>query len=197
MKTLYHGTTRENWESIQREGWLGDSHKTVWNCSMREIYFFDMSKADDLLESNILTESKKQDLVDEFHNILINQTFEQAQIAAAVQDFKGTELLVLRFDIPDEFVNDDNSCINTEESSSVDIENMKHSELTGIYVSGNYNPSLRLFYICGLMSDNEYLNMEPFSELEIEAAKIINDAGCYIEDLFCHEWDTELEQVAA
>ena len=56
MATLYHGTTRENWESIQKEGWLGGSHKTVWNCSMAEVYFFDAIKADSTAyESGILT----------------------------------------------------------------------------------------------------------------------------------------------
>lgn len=181
MKTLYHGTTRENWENIQREGWLGDSHKTVWNCSCMEVYFFDASKADDETESDVL----------------VNQTFGQAQIAAAVQNYSGTDLVVLRFEIADEFVDDDCSCENASESSSVGVEDMKHAELTGVYVDTNYNPSLRLFYIANLMANNDYLNLESFSELEIQAAEMINDADCYMEDLFCYEWDTELEQVAA
>ncbi len=179
MATLYHGTTRENWESIQREGWLGDSHKPVWNCSMREIYFNDTSKADG----------------DDCS--LINDTFEQAQIAAAVQNYKGANLVVLRFEIPDEFVEDDSSCPNAEQASAVHPDYMDKAELTGIYNSDQYNPSLRLFYICGLLAGNDFINQEYFTALEIEAAKKLHETDCYLEDLFCHESHTEIEKVAA
>ena len=148
---------------------------------MAEVYFFDASKSYDETENDVL----------------VNQTFQQAQIAAAVQNYRGTELVVLRFEISDEFVGDDFSCENASESSIVDVDDMEHAELTGVYVDTNYNPSLRLFYISNLMMSNEYLNLEGFSELEIQAAKMINDADCYMEELFCHEWDTELEQVVA
>ncbi len=185
MSTLYHGTTRENWNNIQKEGWLGGSHKTVWNCSLAEVYFFDLSKA-----YGGMNDEPEPD-------ILINQTFSQAQIAAAIQNFQGTELVVLRFEVPDEYVTDDYSCENADESVTVDVADMCWAELTGVYVDTNYKSCLRLFYIASLMQSNHYLNLEGFTELELEAAKILAETDCYIEELFNYEWDTELEAVAA
>jgi hypothetical protein len=178
MATLYHGTTLENWEQIKAEGWNGDSRVTVWNCSCNEVYFHDLAKHDDQ--------------GDWLHDAIVGDALSSAQAAAAVQNYMGETLVVLRFEIDDEYIEDDWSCENMNTIASVvQPEDMQHATLTGEYHSDDYNPAMRLFYVCGLIvGNNHYIRTEKFSDLEHRAMEAIAGSGVYIDELHSPEWHT-------
>ena len=127
-RTLFHGTTLANWEKIQREGWNGPSRVTTWYCSCNEIYCWDVDKSD------------CDDYAEDF---CIRQAFESAQTSAAVQNFQGTKLIVIRLEVPDEIVEDDLSCENMEQASVVQPEDIRQEHVTAVYSCDSYSTGLR------------------------------------------------------
>ena len=178
MKTLFHGTTLENYESILKNGFSPRTDKT-WECSDdRTIYFYDMDKDVNGCEDE--TEQRED---------CIRRCFENSQISASIQNFTGSKLVVFEIEIASEYCEDDYSCDNMSDAATcVDIDYLDVSMIKNVYVSEAYNPSLRMFYISPLYN-NEQLNKEVFNDLELQAFEIIANAQCYIEDLMYFDWE--------
>lgn len=183
MKTLFHGTTKQNFDLILQNGFRPEC--MVWNCSDDSVtYFHDLSKSEEPEEE---IECQRQRM--------ITDAFSSAQIAAAVQGFSGSELIVLEVEIEDNYVNDDFSCENMAyRASCVNNEDLNEfGKIVSIHTRNNYNPSLRFFYIAGLVCDNDWINTGELSRLEIEACKVIGKSGFYIDEFM--EFDYETKQL--
>ena len=155
MATLYHGTTLANWEQIQREGWNGPGRKPVWNCSDDScVYGYELNKAD-------ADEENREDWC-------IREAMIQAMTSAAVLGYLGTTMIVLRLEVPDELVHDDDSCPNMGGLASYFFASDFCPEfVTGVFSSDCYLSSLRLLYISNLIKRNEYVIKDFLSEKEI------------------------------
>jgi len=189
MKTLYHGTTLENWESIKANGWGGEV--PVWTCSnLSEIYFYDLDKGFDCIDD-----------LEEREQGHIRRAFESGQIAAALYGCKSEKLVVIRVEIEEHLVEDDLSCENmADTASTVEIEDLdQYGKITAIYQSDDYSEALRFFYISGLYG-RDYFDVSHLSEKEIRALEIIQKSGVFIDELLEIEWETVEEfkaQIAA
>lgn len=173
MKTLFHGTTKANYEQILEKGF--SPRNMVWNCSSdTDVYFYDTDKTNYDGEEE---EYIRQDC--------IRRAFESAQITAAVQGFNGSELIVIEIQIDEEHVEDDYSCENMHHTASVvDVDDLEeHGEVKAVYeAEEGYNPSLRFFYIAHLVRDNNYINTYEFTHLEDKACEVIANSEVYLYD---------------
>ena len=84
---LFHGTTIENAEKIQKEGF--GYNKKVWDCSLAETYFF---------TEDFFWEESSADDFSEMWNFAVTETLDQARIALAVENPKDYRGAVLVFD---------------------------------------------------------------------------------------------------
>jgi len=169
MSRLFHGTTLANWESIQSRthGW-GVEGIANWNCSIPgEVYFHDPSKDAD--------------------SCPINSAFESAQIAAAVQNFSGSTLVVIELEIEECLIGEDLSCENMNDiSSTVDGCDIEPHHVVAVYACECYLPSLRLLYVAGLLSTNDYIAQYEFSELELTVADSLKEI--FLDELMEFDW---------
>lgn len=178
MKTLFHGTTKDNYLNIVANGFNPTNES--WNCSSdTDIYFYDLDKAE-----QDETEYKKDEC--------IRYAFESAQTAASIQGFKGTDLVVLEVEIDNEYAEDDYSCENmADRATQVGIDYLqKYGKVTNVYICNEYNPFLRFFYISFIL-DNQYANTWRFNELETAALQAISECeGMNIEELLEFNWES-------
>ena len=160
MKTLYHGTSYENYLKIKEEG-LKDNSRN-WYCSEGDtIYFYDLDKF-----------KLNEDLEEERE--IISRAFESASLCAAFNNSMSKKLVVFKIEIDESLVKDDYSCENMSSiASCVDIDDLKNIEAT-VIMCEDYKPSLKLFYVNGLR-ENEQAIFENFEEYEREALESIKD----------------------
>jgi len=175
MKTLFHGTTLENWLNIKKEEGFA-SNQTNWNCSgYHETYFYDMDK-----ECN----DEEQ---------CIQAALESANLAASIQNYNGNTLVVLELEVPENLVEDDYSCENMDTIASVvNNDDLDLTMIKKIHIcKTGYLPSLRLYYVSELLKNNQYIETSTFNELELS---IVHQTEFpFIQDL--HEFDYETENV--
>lgn len=156
MKTLFHGATLNNWEGIKQNGFDGTEYN--WYCSdLYETYFYDIDK------------TGEEDNLDWAKNECIRNAFESAQLAAAIQNYMGSTLVVLELLVEDHFCQDDFSCENMSSiATTVQNEDLDLSMITKVHVSDNsYIPSLRLLYCFNLIQNNPHINTSNFSSVEL------------------------------
>lgn len=179
MKTLFHGTTLKNWENIKVNGFYPENK--TWYCSGdREIYFYDLDKS---------PYDEKRDIIYD----CINQAFSSAQIHASVNNYNSTELIVLELQVPENFCEDDFSCENMDNiATCVNIDDLDLSMIKKIHICKNgYLPSLRIFYIGGMIKRNNYqINTNNFLDIELDIIKEIEIP--FIEEIFNFEYETEI-----
>jgi hypothetical protein len=176
MATLFHGTTLENWERIQAEGWNGPSRETVWECSLNEVYFHDAAKTDIYSDD---------DNDEEAFNRCISAAFSSAQCAAAGLNYLGSSLVVIKIEIDDELTDDDWSCENMSDIATVvRPEDIKPEHVKAVYRCDNYCPSLRLVYVCGLIDNYQF--KQNFSDIEVKVMEHMRDM--YIDELLEFDW---------
>ncbi len=186
MKTLFHGTTYDNYLSILENGF--DSSLTgvmTWNCSDDSaMYFYDLDKDVDCCEEE-----------DEIKESCIRRAFENAQITAGIQGFNGNKLVVMELHVDDDLCEDDHSCDNMAESATVvESSDISIEDIKNVYISDDaYNPHLRFFYIASLGGNNQ-LNTGDFDDVELQAFNIIASQEMYIEDLIYFEWEAKYDK---
>ena len=182
-KTLFHGTTYENYLSIIKEG-FNPKDKT-WHCSDEsEIYFFDDTK-----DSNCILD---YGTIKDLHTSLVASAFESAQITAGIQGVLDAKLVVIEIEIDANLTEDDYSCDNMMDIATVvNIDNLEIGMIKNVHIAKNgYNPHLRFFYI-GSLINNKHLNTWNFSDMEEQAMNIIAEKEVYIDDLtLVEEWET-------
>lgn len=176
-KILFHGTTFENYRSIVENGFNPQNQN--WYCSSsRDIYFFDIDKA----ESGDNNDEKRQ--------WCIQSAFESAQLAAATSKSKSEKIIVIEIEINSKYVFDDESCENMASiASCVDIDflNKKLAKVKAVY-EADYNPNLSLFVIAHLTGSNFNINTNKLTSSELKACDIISKSGFYMEKIMEFDW---------
>lgn len=176
-KTVFHGTTYQNYLSIIENGFDKQISTATWDVSDDSmIYLWDLSKCEEY------------DTEEENRNFLIRSAIESAQITAAVNNETDNRLVVLEMEIDDELLEDDWSCENMSYSSCVHESDIDSNNISTVYDSYNYNPSWRLFYLQGLTKNRNIILESFLSDAEIRAIEALNDAQFYFEDILDVEW---------
>lgn len=176
MKTLFHATTKENYERIKKEGFKPQNQ--IWSCSNDEmVYFYDLEKLEDECEGK---------------DGVILRAIESGQITAAIQGSKHPEIYIFEIQIKDIYVEDDYSCENMVDlASEVDYEDLNNfGKVVNVYESKAFNPHLRFFYIANLVETNEYINSFNLSSIEMDACHIIAKSELHIYELFENEFES-------
>lgn len=178
MKTLFHGTTLENWLKIKEEGFAPEQQ--TWNVPcFNETYFYDMDKTSYPEDEDY---SKEE---------CIRQAFDNAQISASVQNFMGNTLVVLELEVDEELVEDDQSCENMDNVASVvNNDDLDLSMIKKVHTCENgYLPSFRLLYVVHLIQNNDYFVTNTFNNIEIEMAEQLNVP--FVDEMHNFEYETE------
>lgn len=172
-QVLYHGTTKEAYESILKEG-FGEG-KTVWNCSDNDVtYFFTEEK---VKKSERLDDEDEE----EIQNRCIERALESAQLTAAFSGSQFQELYVLKIEIDDEEIEiyDDESCPNMKDIASyVENENLKNITFETYVCKTGYNPCMRVFYLQNWYN-HDYADLSCLSDMEEEALEAIQGIEMY------------------
>jgi len=182
MKTLFHGTTFDNYLDIVKNGF--NSYNKIWNCSGDEdVYFYDLDKNDG------------DNMNEKSHNC-IHDAFTNGAISASLNGYNKNSLVVIEYSINREYVYDDYSCQNMNHVASVvnSYDLIKYGTIKNVYIMTTYNPHFRFFYLASIFHNN-YLNTGILNRSELEACEAIsNIEWCSIhEDLYCFEWSTYKE----
>jgi hypothetical protein len=179
--TLYHGTSFENYQSILENGFNGD-RDTIWNCSNDSYtYLWDVKK---------IGKGEQLDKEDAI-NQAIQQAFESARIAAAVQKSHSDKIIVFEIEIDSKFVTDDDSCENMSYASKVYNQDLEEcGKIKNVYYM-EFSPHMILFYLSGLVS-NDYMDLyDNFTQYEINLMEKIGqsqDLSSFWEDIYSEGW---------
>lgn len=133
---VYHGTTRDNANKILA-GKQKDSY--TWTCSDDDMLY--------VWNSKVMLDRGECDNLEECEELCIRYAFESAQITAAMQEKPQEELVVLCFNIEEDFLDEDISCENMDYSSTI---NLKEPEYINHYMktlSCDHNSRLDAFII--------------------------------------------------
>ena len=210
-KTTYcfHGTTLENAQKLARNGWnwaSQDRPDTNWFCSFpNQVYAWcgiwlvrvngDIDDWDKYTEDN----------GDTGNQIAIRFAFENAQIAAAIQDFRGDTLVVLGYKEEYEYEDPnrefeevdltgpwscDYSCENTDGAVQAHVDDLVGRIPDKIIICKGYNPMVR----GGLLPvRNDCFPEERFTELEMKIACSLhnNEETFYLSQELIEPWNWE------
>lgn len=153
MRRLFHGTTKENYQSILENGFNGDlAPSMVWNVSDSSVtYFYDSSKEefDDQEEC-------------------IYRCISNAQITASVHKYLGNEIIVMELEVDDELCEDDESCgpAMVDTATVIDNDYLDVSMIKKVYISDDaYSPFLRLYFLSCV--NHDYLNKDDITSTEL------------------------------
>lgn len=165
-KILFHGTTLENARSILSGG---EKNSYTWIVSNDDLLY--------LWDPYILNaQNDEDDSMNESR--AIQQAFESGQITAASAKTPQDKIVVLRFEIPGEEVDEDFSCQNME--GAFCIESKKAAQYFTNAFSAPHNSRLDAFILSGVI-DRDLFNLETLDENLIEACKAIQKSNAYIE----------------
>lgn len=172
IKTLFHGTTLENYNKIVASN-FGTKETYSWNVSDdNNIYFYDSKKSD--------YDEKEEKIQD-----CINKAFESAQLTASIENVMCSTLVVLELKVPKNLCEDDFSCENMSDvATCVDLDDLDLSMIKRIHTCENgYIPSLRLLYCAGLIKSNNYIKTDNFSKIERDVIEKV-EFGFYNELMY-------------
>jgi len=172
-RTLLHGMSSHAYNELIRLNSFENVLDTTWNCSNGSyLYAYDV---DDFIKG----EDCEKDLV-------INRCFESAAIGSAKFNQIDNKLYVVELEIDADEVDilEDTSCENMSYAFEIDRDEITTANIVNVYVSEDYESSLKLFYLSGLLK-NEYFDID-LSDKEIRAIENIG----YFEELFDFEFKT-------
>jgi len=173
MKRIYyHGTSADNLESILKNG-LSINEDKLWTCSEDAVYLWD---------TLALAEANGRDLEDDA-DYIEDETFraarESGEIACAIA--KDCRVVVVKVEIDETELSEDNSCENMAGSGAVVLyRNIPLSEIIEIHVSNDL--SLIKGYFINLLIGRDYCNVD-FNKMEIRVAECFKKAEIYPEDI--------------
>jgi hypothetical protein len=184
-KTVFHGTTYENFISILTHGFNPEkcNYKT-WNCSENDtIYFYEYN----MIKKNYCSSDDPKEYIKEE---CIRQALSNAQFTASIQNSQYNKLVVFELKVNEKYLTLDYSCENMKDSAMcADCNDLQITDIKAIYISESaYIPSMRLFYISSLWDNNVYLNHDNFNDCEMKALSILAKQELYIEEFFEFEW---------
>lgn len=144
-KILFHGTGESGFRGIVGEGF--GCYNTIWNCSdPNYTYFYELEW---WAEHEGSTELE-----------IIRRAFESAAVAAASNRQLSNRIHVLKIEIDDSLIEEDDSCENTDGCVKVDNETLNASNLKVEWYSADYYPNLWPLYMNALMK-NMYISLRP------------------------------------
>lgn len=187
-RILYHGTTMENAIAMVGSNFSSIVDETVWNCSDDDMLY--------MVEKDY----------DGEENEGLRFAAEAAQVAAAYLGSESSDLVVLKFEIPeamfdDATVSEDDSCDNMygcwqieqndlEKSCSFGCPTEKEIGVSIIVLHNAYNRELRPFYL----PENDFLkDLDDQLLAEAVHAVHVSDAVNRIYDDVISVWDSEEE----
>lgn len=141
----YHGTDYESGMQIIKEGFRNKNR--IWTCSNRSKTYMAEADPDD-------------------NNL--NSVVNNAQLTAAHNDSKSTELIIFEMDISDDtrdnYMYEDMSCPNMEHCWEIDSNTLnrlirnKEITLKAYVLHDGYIPMFRPLYIATTVAENDYYN---------------------------------------
>lgn len=169
MKTLYHGTTYDNYQSILKNGFK-PSINSAWKCSDSNYMFF-------------WDESEKT------RNECFEECIGNILYTAVINDFQGTSFVILELEVPDEICNKDHTVDwDYQKSTAIKVNDLDISMIKNVYINDKaYNKYLRWYYFCNHMRENgcikeDFLNPELWEALVIMCDTMDYKKKCEILD---------------
>lgn len=180
LKTLYHGTTYDNYLAILKDGF--SSPITTWGVSDdRNTYFYELDK---FAKSEGIEEDEKEYQEEQ----AIKRCIEQAQITAGAHKYRGDKLIVFKIEIDDNFINPDSSCDNMADRGAVEVWNKDlnvNSNIVGIYQSFDYMSHMCGIYIQSFINNNDCcLDFESWEQWELDILQSIDLSNAYDEIMY-------------
>lgn len=166
-RTIYHGTSADNLESILKSGLLTNAGEKIWNVSEDKVYCYDSTK---------LAELEGSDPQDK-EELAFSRAFENAQCGLGKS--KDCRAIIVIAEIDENELEDDFSCPNMEHASCVSRD-IKLSEIKEIRVSNDL--SLLKGYFLSFMVDRVVSNLE-LTHLEEKIARAMTTLEIYQEDV--------------
>lgn len=182
----FHGTTLKNAQKLARNCWdwaSQDRPDTNWSCSFSNQIYAWCGIWYARLDGNINSwDEYTEDNGDTGNLMAIRMAFENAQISAAVQDFRGDTLVVLgykeeyEYEDPEEEFEEadltgpwstDCSCENMDGAVQSHVNDLIGRVPDKIIVCKGYNPMIRGVL---LPTRSEYFPRERLTELEMKIA---------------------------
>lgn len=177
MKTLYHGTTKENFESIldKRFGSRQSPNDKTWKCSQHDTTYFYDTEAEEFEDSPELA---------------LQYAFESAQITAAVQDYRGDSLVVIEVEIEEECTEPDLSASNMD-CLAVEVKNNdlnRYGEIKRIHTA-KWDIIMKPFVLLNVMG-MEHINLD-LNPIEQRIMESIQGKDIFIDELLHFEHETK------
>ena len=168
---LYHGTSYENFISIMKNGFCKTDF--VWNCSEDEkMYFFNTEKFQQEFEDDDFSDDDVKDRI-------IEEAFSSAKITASVLKSLAQKVIVLELEVPDKYIEDDDSCESMPTASQVDINDIGIENITNVYYQ-DFSPHMSLIYLVG-MKNNHYINLD-LTDIEQKMLDALEENDIYLEE---------------
>lgn len=173
---VYHGTTDKGLKAILS----GENHKPngPWTCSDQDgcMYVWPLNKVDSFSSDDRDEEAETEEQ--------IIRAFESAQVQAITTATK--ELFVLEIEVPDDLLNDDDSCENMSDVASyLWMSEFKNSMVVKVY-SVDFNIWHSPFIVRGLL-DNPHFNKYSIDNALIEIAHELSE-DCFLGSIYEFEY---------
>lgn len=178
---LYHGTTKEAYDSIMQHGFNATAQIMVWNNSQDNmVYFWD---ADRLAEMN----GNEDDNEDHKRHAAIIKALESATIAAALYS-TADQIYVIECTIDDTAVTtlQPDQSGKMEDSGAMQIHwtEVQRSHITAVYVAP-FSQRCALLYLTGLVDRDDDIDLyRHLQTFEIDILRTLAKANTWIDDLY-------------
>lgn len=141
---LYHGTTKSSLDNILNNGW-GDGQR-VWECSDENlVYFHSLTLALDEFDGD--SENAMSEC--------ITHAYHNAEFAAITQE-TDDNLYVIMVDIPDVYIQEDNTVNPSEYAVCVEFDDLnKYGKIVSIFVL-EFNKYLLPFIARDVVPNNQF-----------------------------------------
>lgn len=172
---VFHGTTKAQAEHILAGG-EKLRHANVWQCSDDSLFY--VYPLDKVVEAEMIQDDSEEEQMQR----CVEQAVGNAEIAAAVTGHY--DITVLCWDVPEEYLEDDNSCENMHSIASQMLDNPALKFPLVHRWDGSINPELRVFYLAGLVDRGDCpINDQHISNELWVAAGQVHEAGIYLDSL--------------
>jgi hypothetical protein len=179
----YHGTNIDNLPSILANGLKTDRNK-IWTCSEEAVYCYSKNYLQDLEDNYGEGFDPETSNIEDYHDDFMRATFDSASTTFAKA--KQCVAVVVVFNVPEEELEDDNSCPNMDLANCI-YRDIRLEEIEAIYISNDLT-MLKGYYMA-LMVNRPMFNFWP-NAFESAIIKVFKNAEIYpenIEDML--EWE--------
>lgn len=169
MKVV-HGTTKEGLDAIKNKT---GKISGLWECSTTDSYTY-------VWPFDKVAKEYDCDNENETRERAIQLAFESAQVQAVNSDFD--KIYVLELEIPDELLENDESCENMQMASCFDSVCWDDVTIINIY-ENDFNMFYKPFIVCNLLN-NDYFTWYDLDEKLVILAKALQGKDIFIDELY-------------